>query len=67
MYDPTPGGGEDRPGTEGYLKMAVVYEGGLKVFFEGVPVQLVPFEGIVCEVWWGFCGRNDRGGLIGGE
>lgn len=34
VYAATPGGGEGRPGTEGYLKMAVVCEGGEKVFLD---------------------------------
>lgn len=41
VYAATPGGGEDRPGTEGYLKMATVCEGGEKVFFDVVVLMLL--------------------------
>lgn len=51
VYGPTPGGGDDKPGTDGYLKMAVVCVCGAKVFFDGVLALLVPKTGIVCEGW----------------
>lgn len=41
VYAATPGGGEDRPGTEGYLKMAVVCEGGEKVFPDAAVLLMV--------------------------
>lgn len=51
VYVPAPGGGEDRPGTEGYLKMAVVVcDGGEKVFFD-VAVVLLLVAVVDCEEW----------------
>lgn len=64
VYDAIPGGGEAIPGGEGYLKTVAVCAGGAKVFFDKV---LGPVAGIVCGVGYGCWGRNDRGGLIGGE
>lgn len=50
VYAATPGGGEDRPGTEGYLNMAVVCEGGEKVFFDVLVVLLLLLlAGVDCE------------------
>lgn len=52
VYAATPGGGEDRPGTEGYLKTAVVCEGGEKVFFDVVVLLLLLLVAVVgCEEW----------------
>lgn len=51
MYAATPGGGEDRPCTEGYLKMAVVCEGGEKVFFDVVVLLLLLVAVVGCEEW----------------
>ena len=48
VYAATPGGGEDMPGTGGYLKMAMVCEGGEKVFF-GVLLPLLLVAGVGCE------------------
>lgn len=51
VYATTPGGGEARPDTEGYLKMAVVCEGGRggeEVFF-GVLVPLLLVAVVGCE------------------
>lgn len=51
VYGPTPGGGDDKPGTEGYLKTAVVCVGGAKVFLDGVLALLAPRAGISCGDW----------------
>ena len=53
VYAAAPGGGEDRPGTDGYLKMAAVCEGGEKVFFDVVAVLLLLLLVAVagCEAW----------------
>lgn len=53
VYAATPGGGEDSPCTEGYLKTAVVCVGGEKVFLEPAapPVLLLLLVTVVACEW----------------
>lgn len=54
VYAATPGGGEDSPCTEGYLKTAVVCVGGEKVFLEPAaapPVLLLLLVTVVVCEW----------------
>ena len=51
VYAAPPGGGGARPGTEGYLKMAVACEGAEKVFFDRLLVEPVAVVGIDCGEW----------------
>lgn len=49
VYAATPGGGDDSPCTEGYLKTAVVCEGGEKVFLEVAALVLLLVAVVVCD------------------
>ncbi|KAF3840821.1 hypothetical protein F7725_006683 [Dissostichus mawsoni] len=70
VYAATPGGGEDMPGTDGYLKMAMVCEVGEKVFF-GVLLPLLAGgrgwleRGVFTDVG-GLVGEAERGEGDGG-